>query len=116
MALPIFNPSVAPSPGTTITPTISLNETSFGDGYTQSSPKGLNHIRRSISLKWEGLTVAQVKEIETFLVGQGGYKPFYFTHFSDGAQRKWTCKEWTISFGAPPKVTATFQEDFSLQV
>lgn len=113
MPLNTFTPPVAPSPGSAVTPEIALNKASFGDGYTQASPKGLNNVRRSLSLKWEALTVEQAKQIEAFLVGQGGYLPFYFTHQVDGVQRKWTCETWSVTYSAPASVTATFLENFT---
>lgn len=115
MPLATFTPPVAPSPGTSNSPEISLNKTPFGDGYTQSSPKGLNNVRRSFSLRWDVLTEAQAKTIEAFLVGQGGYKPFYYTHPIDGVIRKWTCETWTVTYGKPAKVSATLVENFTLQ-
>lgn len=113
MALPIFNPVVAPSPGTTRAPEISLNKVSFGDGYTQASPKGLNHIRRTLTLKWDGLSPADAKSIEDFFVERGGYKPFLYMHHSDNVQRKWTCEQWSGVSGTPSTFTATLKEDFS---
>jgi phage-related protein len=115
MALPTFNPSVAPSPGTTRKPEISLNKSQFGDGYTQASPKGINHIRMTMELKWEGLTPAQVAELEAFFVERAGYKSFKYRHFSETVTRKWTCGEWSASFAAPCTFSASIREDFSLQ-
>ena len=43
MGFAAFTPSVPPSPGTGDAPEISLNEADFGDGYTQSSPNGINN-------------------------------------------------------------------------
>lgn len=114
MPLATFNPEIDPSPGTTMTPTIALNESSFGDGYTQASPKGLNHIRRSLSLKWTVLTPDQAADLDAFFMGQGGYLSFYYTHPADGVARKWTCKEWSRTFGAPFQFQATLVESFTL--
>lgn len=115
MPLTTFTPPVAPSPGSSITPELALNRVSFGDGYTQASPRGLNHLRRVLQIKWEALSPDQAKAIETFLVARGGYQAFLYTHPSDGVQRKWTCDTWNVSFGGPCKATATFKEDFSPQ-
>lgn len=114
MALATFAPSIAPSPGTQRSVEVSLVQANFGDGYVQASPKGLNHIRRSLSLKWDGLTPGQVSELETFFVTQGGYKPFYYQHPSDSVMRKWTCDSWSSSISAPLTFSATLKEDFSL--
>lgn len=112
MAFPTFNPSVAPSPGTTITPELALNEVSFGDGYSQASPRGINHVRRRVSLRWDALTASQATEIETFLRERGGFRPFWWTARRDAAPSKWTCRDWTVTDGAPWSITATFTEWF----
>lgn len=114
MTLRTFTPAVAPSPGTTNSPIIALNEVAFGDGYVQASPKGLNHIRRSLTVKWDVLTQQQASDIEHFLEEHGGYKPFWFAHSSDSVLRKWTCKTWSVTWGHPAKISATFVEDFTL--
>lgn len=113
MAISTFAPEVAPSPGTQRSPEVSLTRASFGDGYTQAAPKGLNHIRRTLSLKWDGLTPVQIAALESFMVEQGGYKPFYFTHLPEGVRRKWTCDTWSASFGTPATFSCTLREDFS---
>ena len=113
MTLHTFNPAVAPSPGTTNTPRVSLNKAEFGDGYTQTSPKGINHIRRTLTLKWEGLLPEQAAALDSFFTGQGGYIPFYYRHPVEGVTRKWTCEEWGSTYGAPAKFTATLVECFA---
>lgn len=113
MPIPTFNPAVRPSPGTGRNVELSLNKSSFGDGYTQASPKGLNHIRRVITLKWDALTMEQAYALDAFFVGRGGYKPFNYTIRGD-IERKWTCEEWAMSDAAPFSFTATIKECFAL--
>lgn len=114
MALNTFTPVIQPSPGTSLTPEIALHEVNFGDGYTLSSPNGINHIRHTVSLKWDGLTLAQHDSLRAFFLGQKGYLPFLYTHPSDAVLRKWTCKTWSSSFGSPITFTADLVENFSL--
>jgi phage-related protein len=114
MPLTTFAPSVGPSPGTTMKPDVSLNEVSFGDGYTLASPNGINHIRHKISLRWDGLTQAQHDELRAFFLALKGNQPFYYTHAGDGVLRKWTCKDWSSTLGVPLKFTADLVENFSL--
>lgn len=114
MALPVFNPPIRPSPGTGFKPTINLLAAEFGDGYSQSSPKGLNHIRQTITLKWDGLLLEQFRAIDDFFLERGGYKPFLYQVHGDAKLRRWTCKEF--SGQNPPGIfeyTATLVEDFS---
>lgn len=112
MAYPTFIPPVAPSPGTTVTPLVALNETSFGDGYSQASPRGLNALRRKASVQWDALTSEQAREIDDFFIAQGGHLPFWWTVRGDAAATKWVCKSWTRTDAAPASVRAEFTEWF----
>lgn len=113
MALPVFTPPMRPSPGTGHAPEISLRRAIFGNGYTQASPAGLNHIRRVISFRWDYLTLAEAKAIDAFLVQQGGHRPFLYTLNGEATPRKWTCSDWNLTDDHPSKVQATFREDFT---
>lgn len=116
MALPTFTPPVGPSPGTAHKPTVNLWETEFGDGYSQPTPKGLNHIRKNVSLSWSALTFEDMRAIVDFLEARAGCEPFYFQPYGETAPRKWTCKDWSYSAEAPWKVTAELVQSFTLAV
>lgn len=94
MALLVFTPPVPPSPGTGNQPEVKLLEAEFGDGYTQSAPDGINHIRRVLNLKWEMLSPAQCDQIVAFLTARGGSEPFLYTPSDELTPVKWTCKKW----------------------
>lgn len=94
MAILTFSPDPKPSPGTTRKPKIKLLEAEFGDGYTQSAADGINHIRRALDLRWETLTVAQERTLDTFFMDHKGCVPFLYAPSDDGATWKYTCKEW----------------------
>lgn len=114
MPLPTFNPPVGPSPGTAHKPTVSLWEADFGEGYSQSTPKGINHIRKSVALRWDTLEFDQMREIIEFFEKQGGSKPFYFKPFGEIEMLKWTCKDWapTTESGIW-KISATLIQSFT---
>lgn len=116
MALSTFAPEIAPSPGGTIKPQIKILKAEFGDGYSQPTPAGLNHIRKIIDLRWEALTEAQKTYIENFFETHGGYKTFLYQPFGFAAPLKWTCSEWSISPGAPWSVSAKFEQSFYIGV
>lgn len=116
MPLTTFTPPMRPSAGTGNTPEVSLRRASFGDGYTQASPAGLNHVRRIVTLRWDYLSLAEARQIDTFLKARGGYEAFYYTLNGEAQPRKWTCAEWSITDGHPSRLTATFREDFTLAV
>lgn len=114
MALPTFEPPVGPSPGTSHKPAVSLFEAEFGDGYSQPTPKGINHIKKSTSLSWKTLTTEQADEIEDFFERMGGNKPFYFHPFGTRRTMKWTCKEWSrTTEGGIWQIDATFVQSFT---
>lgn len=113
MALTTFNPPIGPSPGTTLTPQISLWSSEFGDGYSAAAPKGINHIRQTVSLKWDGLEEAQAKAIIAFFTARGGYQPFYYKPYGLDVTLKWTCKDWSMTASAPFKVTAKLEQSFT---
>jgi phage-related protein len=113
MTLKTFDPPVAPSPGTTFKPTLKILEAEFGDGYTQPTPNGLNHIRETVELSWDGLLDWQMREIRDFLIEHKGTVPFYYTPVGDCEPRKWTCREWERSAKAPWTLKASLVENFS---
>jgi phage-related protein len=115
MPFATFNPPIAPSPGTSQTPKINIHEAEFGDGYSQPTAAGLNHIRREIQLKWDALTLSQKNSINNFFTGKGGYTPFYYQIYGDDSALKWTCKEWTVDSPAGYwTISATFVQSFAL--
>ncbi|MEP0260490.1 MAG: phage tail protein [Roseibium sp.] len=115
MALPAFAPPVAPSPGTGHNPEISLRKADFGDGYTQSSPAGLNHIRQVITLRWDGLTPDQAAMIRDFLAERGGWQAFWYQPHGHATRVKWTCEEWSSVSGAPWSFTAKLRQCFTAE-
>lgn len=112
MSLPVFTPPVAPSPGTQVANEVSLHKTPFGDGYAQASPKGLRHVRRRVSLRWDALTLDQAREIEAFFRERGGWQPFAFTVRGDAGPSTWTCETWTLTDAAPATFSAELVEWF----
>lgn len=116
MALTTFTPPVGPSPGTSFAPQVNLWSADFGDGYTLSAPKGMNHIRQVVSLKWGGLVDADAQAIIAFFTARGGHEPFYYQPFGLAAPLKWTCKEWSMSASAPFTVTAKLEQSFTNEV
>lgn len=115
MPLTVFSPSIDPSPGSAHAVEVKLNQMELGDGYSLAQPNGLNHVRRTLTLQWSGLTTDQRNELASFFMGQGGYKPFLYTPFGDTAPTRWICKEWSSSSAAPWTFQAMLKEDFSLQ-
>jgi len=117
MALPTFNPPIGPSPGTAHRRQINLWEAEFGDGYSQPTPKGINHIRKTTELKWEALTYEQMEAIIGFFERMGGNKPFYYKPFGYSTRIKWTCKDFSARTDEGIwSVTAELIESFTNEV
>jgi phage-related protein len=94
MTTPTFTPPYAPSPGAQNKPAIKILQAEFGDGYTQPTPDGLNHIRPVLALQWDMLERAERDAILSFFERQGGTLPFFFAmpgeeHFA------YTCADWS---------------------
>ncbi|WP_075214459.1 phage tail protein [Mongoliimonas terrestris] len=114
--LQTFNPPVAPSVGGTVKPKVKVLKSEFGDGYTQRTRDGLNHIRQTVELVWSVLTRDEANQIIGFLHEHGGTTPFLWSYFGD-TERKWTCDDWSTTpiSGGYWSVTAKLEQDFSLQ-
>lgn len=116
MTLATFTPPVAPFTGSKSKPEIKLKKAEFGDGYTQITRDGINHIRQVYSLSWDKLTRANAESIVAFFEQQGGDTPFYFQMSPTSPLLKWTCEEWEMEFlsAGLGGVTATFRQSFYL--
>ncbi len=116
MPLQTFTPSIAPSPGTQSKPKIALYKAEFGDGYTQLSPKGLNHIKQALILRWDGLTELQMFELKSFFESHGGYRPFYYEPRGYPGLLKFTCADWSIVDRTPWSFEAKLEQSFTTEV
>ena len=112
--VPTFLPPVAPSPGGIRKPELRLVESKFGDGYTQSRPDGLNHRREVVTLRWDGLTGAEMNAIVGFLRDRGGHEEFHFQPHGYDAPIRWTCRDWEAEHGPPWRLVATFRQSFAI--
>ena len=118
MAFPTFVPPCNPSPGTSETPEIKLLRAEFGDGYTQATADGINHIRTVTECTWEVLTKDERNEVVAFFRERGGYQPFYFRMPHHDHARKWTVENWTETLisGSYHRIVATFRQSFTMAV
>lgn len=93
----------------------SVRQFNFGDGYSQTSPQGLNPVKQEISVVVPMLNKAQRDAVLAFFAGNTG-KPFLYSHDGDPA-RKYTCEEWSEEKHRPDlyTVNATFKQVFTNQ-
>ena len=109
-----FTPPVAPSPGTTFTPQVKVLEAEFGDGFSQPTPDGINNIRETVELKWDGLTECEMHAIYDFLTAHKGSQPFLYKPAGYRKPLAWTCKEWTRNLSEGVwKMTANLIQSFA---
>jgi phage-related protein len=113
MALQTFNPDPRPTDSDE-KPEVKLKKAEFGDGYTQTSRDGLNHIREVLSLSWESLTATQAQAIYDFFKSHGGDIPFWYTPSDSTTPIKFTCEEWSRKKTTPNTMTATLKQSFNL--
>ncbi|MEO1223791.1 MAG: phage tail protein [Pseudomonadota bacterium] len=118
MANPVFSPPVAPQVGTVPSTEVKVLAAAFGDGYEQTQPDGLNHIRRLWNLTWVAIqSRADADAIEAFFVARGGSEVFDYQIPGEAAVMQFRCPTWT-----PPRdvgggvwaVTARFRQAFDV--
>jgi phage-related protein len=116
VSLPTFNPPCPPQAGSKSKPELKLRKAEFGDGYTQTTRDGLNHIRQVFNLTWERLPASDADAILAFFEERGGDQPFYYAVPGTSRKVKWTCEEWERQFyGANiAGVSAVLRQSFNL--
>lgn len=114
MSAPTFIPPIDPSVGTSERPVVSLNKAEFGDGYSQASPKGIQHIKRKLALRWEVLDAEDKALIAAFFTERGGYLPFLYRLPGEAVALRFTCAEWEFASVAPHlwRCDATLEQTF----
>lgn len=86
-----------------------LMKNSFGDGYEQIRPKGLNHNLRTYSATFTGAE-ERIKQIDAFFERHGGYQAFNWTPYG-GKAGKFRCEEWEASISSGKwTLSATIRE------
>lgn len=116
MALQTFTPVIAPQEGTLKTVEPKILKSDFGDGYTATTPDGLNHIRRRCEVQWINIHKLNADTIEAFLEARGGSEPFLWTAPDDDTERRWRCERWERRYYPNNRrgLVATFVQDYSL--
>jgi phage-related protein len=101
--------------GTSVTRTPRVKSVTFGDGYEQRQPDGINVFTDVWSMAFNNISPTDAMSIDTFLSGLGGTQYFLWTPPS-GTEGKYICKEWsrTINTANSQSVTATFKRVFDL--
>lgn len=109
-------PNIKPTYGSKYKTTCRVLKSSFGDGYVQRAPDGLNNVSKTMDFVWTGLTSANADRIIEFLEDQEGSTAFYFTLPRTTTKLKWICSEWEYTWeeGEAATISATFEQVFDL--
>jgi phage-related protein len=70
-------------------------------------------MRKTLILKWDALTEAQMLTIDAFVAARKGTEPFYHRPAGHPPPLKWRCAEWEASVDGVWRITATFVQSFS---
>lgn len=92
-----FTPPIGPSFSTTQRTSPRVNEATFGDGYSQRVPMGLNSTPSTITAKWDVVDNAQALAIIAFFENQNGTEPFNYSFPWDTRSRLWVCQDWSLT-------------------
>lgn len=89
-----------------------LLSASFGDGYGQELPDGINHDRQQWTVSFVR-PVAEIAALESFLAARGGWDPFYWIN-PRGELIRVKCKQWTRAWSTPrvASTSATLVQEF----
>ncbi len=111
-----FTPPAPPVAGTSYIQTdAKVDRADFGDGYSQRSPMGINSIRRSPTLHWDGLTLANVQTMDAFFTAKAGAEAFFWTRPEASSAELFTCASWKATpQGLAWSFDATFVPEFDL--
>lgn len=92
-SFPVFKPARNPDVDPDFTEEPQIREITFGDGYSQRTRRGLNHIQRSLRLSWGLLPAAEEAAIRAFFQARGGVEPFWYGLPGKPLWR-WRCARW----------------------
>lgn len=117
MALDTFAPAIAPSYGSPKRVKPRLLLTSFGEGYRQAAPDGLNWMVDEYTLNWTALRVADADAIEAFLIAHADATPFWWTPVRAASPVKFQIFQgWERTPGNKPwdRLSVVFEQSFDL--
>jgi phage-related protein len=96
MAWDTFSPPQNPSQdGYSVSTTARLLSSTFGDGYVQRTPDGLNYVGSTVSLSWAEITQAHWTSIQAFLDAHNAV-PFLYQLPSASAVQQWSCSAYKL--------------------
>lgn len=103
-----------PSYSTNLTRQPTVREVKFGDGYIGRAPDGINNAPLTYAITINLMSDSDADAIDEWLAAKRGAVSFTWTP-PRKTQRKWTCKQWQVSFDEfnGNTFTGTFVEDLN---
>jgi phage-related protein len=98
--LPVLAPPKNPDQAPDISFQANLLVAGFGDGYTQASPKGINHIGSTLGLSWSLLLKTESDPLEAFFTERGGYQAFWYA-LPNRPLLQWRAPSWKVAGRGP---------------
>lgn len=108
----VFNPSLLPESGPTVSGTFAVQQIQYGEGYVGTVAEGINNHHRTWPVTFKGST-AEVEAIQAFFIAHKGYISFQWTP-PVGPVGLWQVREYTMIPEAADNasISATFVEHF----
>jgi len=103
----------APSYGNNVDQAPLLTTISFGDGYSQTVKKEINHNLLKIGAVFNDISLAKVSAISHFLYVRGGVETFLFTPPPPYSKlKRFKCKTWNVvdNFWNNYSIQTSFEE------
>lgn len=89
----------------------------LGDGYEQRQTKGINPLLNSYTLVFKGTSAKSgdagnvALQVDAFLRARCAVEAFYWTPSTDGVQRLFVCRKWSMTKDGPVcTLNATFEQ------
>ncbi len=107
----------APSYSPQCTPKANIIEAPFGDGYSQRTPQGINHISDNWTVPWNALENDEAQTLIIFLKAHYTL-PFLWTPPRESTAKKFKCSQLSYSPSSNSQdcmdVSATFEQVFDI--
>lgn len=83
---------------------------SFGDGYSQRVPNGINYTKQNWTIQWENITLSELTTVESSIATtRYGADYFTWTPFNDGSQKKFRYLTHDVIFHSGDICSVTMQ-------
>ena len=88
-------PSITPSQSSQVSSELSLHVLRFGNNSQTTSRPTSAHFKRIWTLRWQSLTLAEIKTLDDFFTAQQG-TPFYWSPPDLPGTGLYQCRQWQI--------------------